>query len=138
MRIGFIAFVFFILLGHLARANDFNFIDGTYDMPIKIGETDFIDVVELKTSKINYYQAQLTGTLTVPNAFTADLDGEVRLTLWARLYTFNFTITARENGQEFKVKYVGEFISDDQTRMEGSAYLEDGKLLGHFTAVNRK
>ena len=138
MKIGFIAFVFILLLSHLARADEFTFIDGTYDMQIKIGDTTFNDQVEFVTRERGFLEAELSGFVTVPNAFRAELTGRVQYGAWVGIYFVNFTIVARENGQEFKVNYKGQINTADYNRMEGTATLEDGKLLGNFIAVKRQ
>ena len=138
MKIGFIALVFMLLLSHLARANEFSFIDGDYDMQLRIGETTFNDEVALVTRKIHFMKAELTGSVTVPDVFKSELTGKVQYAVWAGIYFINFTILARENGQEFKVHYKGQFNTANITQMEGTATLEDGKLLGNFIAVKRQ
>ena len=137
MKIGFIAFVFILLLSHLARAQNFESHDGIYDMHIKIGERIFIDEVELHTRRMNFMRAELTGFVSVAGAFKAELTGTIQQ-LCGGTEVFSFSIVAHENGQDFKVKYDGFFEFDNGTTMQGSAFLEDGKLLGEFTAVKRK
>lgn len=116
-----------------------NATDTVYDMHIRIGNTDFQDVLLLRgaSSNIITYRGPLRGSITVPGVFTSELSGRAHCHPWNGVCALSFEIMARENGREFLVRYRASMSSSSDSEITGSAYLEDGSLLGNFTAIKR-
>lgn len=137
MKIAIITVFFIFLLSRLAHADQFSVLDGVYDMHIKISDQAFVDELDLKTYSTDFATAGLSGFVTVPERFKAELTGTARFLKSSGAYYVNFTIVAHENGRDFKVVYRCQ-LANGSSDLQGSAYLEDGSLLGDFTAVKRK
>lgn len=120
---------------------------GTYQMAIRIGEHDFVDILVLKGDRglpVRMHSIPITGTLEVPGVFVADLRGNSFCSgPWTSMCKLSFAILARENGQEFIVNYEASLanyygaLSGAPAILEGSATLENGDLLGNFTATQQ-
>lgn len=121
---------------------------GTYQMEIKIGERQFTDILVLKGERnlpIFQQAGPVYGSLEVPGVFVADLTGKYSCSgPWGGICKLNFTILARENGQEFIVNYEASLanyygaLSGAPAILEGTAKLENGELLGNFTAIQQR
>lgn len=124
-------------------------LDGDYKVELTIGDKVFIDHMTLKGKdspiEITKFQGDITGSMTVPGMFTSPLEGSGYCTKRGFVCRMDFAIEANENGQKYKVKYslnMGQLNFRKAFRGEGvvfngSAYLEDGKLLGHYTATKQ-
>jgi len=138
--------LFSLLIPFVAKANLPGDLAGTYHMEIKISERDFTDILVLKGRlPVRSHNASLAGTLEVPGVFLADLAGKSYCSgPWGGVCQLSFAIVARENGQEFKVNYQAtvanyyEAFSGAPVILEGSATLENGDLLGNFTATQQR
>jgi len=136
----------FLVLGFLAFthrlyavADDYAHLVGRYDMEIKIGEKVFHDILDIQSlSETDIQKGSFKGTLTVPGVFTADLEKtSYFIMFWAGIVRINFEIVAKENDKEFRVKYSAEKNNNGDVLI-GNATLEDGSLLGTFTAIKNK
>lgn len=138
--------LFSLLIPLCARANPPGDLAGTYHMEIKIGERDFTDILVLQGRiPVRPHSAPLTGTLEVPGVFRADLTGNSFCSgPWSGFCQLSFAIVARENGQEFTVNYhatVANYFAaytGGAVILEGSATIENGELLGNFTATQQR
>lgn len=120
---------------------------GTYKMAIKIGARDFTDILVIKGERdlpVRMHSIPITGTLEVPGVFVADLTGNSFCSgPWNSMCQLTFAIVARENGQEFIVNYEASLanyygaLSGAPAILEGKATLENGELLGNFTATQQ-
>ncbi len=130
----------FLFLVHLLFASTaLAALDGTYLMKLKIGEKIFDDILVLEgvNGPIDYYsRGPLKGSVTVSNAFSVPLAGNVSCSVWIGICNLDFEITAVENGNSFKVFYSGEYTLAQS--FTGSAHLENGDLLGTFEATRIK
>lgn len=120
---------------------------GIYEMALVIGEKTFHDTLIIESTQpmpIDTYSGELQGSITVPNVFSAPLQGNANCLLF-RLSkcTLNFEILADENGHQFKVFYKAELkgynyydslFNGGAPILIGEAALENGELLGRFTA----
>lgn len=124
----------FMLITHRAYA----FPDGgaaTYDVKLQIGNTLHHDILVLNSG--SGLRGPLSGTFTVPGVFTSDLSGSFHCHPWNGFCLLHFEIIARENGQEFKVRFQASAPIFEQGELTGEAHLENGQLLGTFTANRR-
>ena len=133
-----------------AQAPTVNYLDGEYDMEIRINNKIFHDRVIIQGAahslKMDLNGAfDIKGSVEVVNGFLAPLVGKATCFKdWlGSTCQINFEITATENGQKFKVRYFGEFPFRTyqaiksfkiEPSFEGSAELENGKILGNFKA----
>lgn len=123
-----------------------NSMDGTYLMEIQIGQTLFKDTVILKGKDseitLGYFAGDIEGSVSVANSFTAPLNGKAFCDRWGMSCSLSFEILAKENGNEFKVKYEG-FLTNyfkvlngvENPIFKGKAFLEDGSELGSYIAT---
>ncbi len=137
--------LFSLLIPFVAKANLPGDLAGTYHMEIRIAERDFTDILVLRGSlPVRSHNSLITGTLEVPGIFLADLSGKSFCSgPWGGVCQLSFAIVARENGQEFRVNYQAtvanyyEAYSGAAAILEGRATLENGDLLGNFTATQQ-
>lgn len=107
----------------------------TYDVKLRIGDTLHHDVLVLKGGP--GFRGPLSGTFTVPGVFTSDLTGTFHCHPWNGYCQLQFEIIAREHGSEFKVLFRASTPMFEEQELTGEAHLEDGTLLGSFTATRR-
>ena len=133
---------FFALFASLARANE---LSGRYHMEIQIGDRPFVDILRLDGPlPIPHNFRALSGSLTVADVFTSPLQGTSHCSLWVARCALHFEITAVENGQSFRVLYQAELanyfdvmVGAHPAVLTGKATLENGELLGNFTAAQQ-
>lgn len=131
-----------------------NYLDGEYDMQLRISNKLFHDKVVIQGVPDSILLSEngnfeITGTVEVQNSFIAPLSGHAtcfgQSTL--RACQVNFEITAKENGQEFLVQYFGQLSARSyldtlnfkiEPVLEGQAKLENGNPLGAFKAIRIK
>ena len=106
-------------------------LNGSYDVQTQIGDRLFHDQLQLVVSP----EGGLSGTLTVTGVFSAEVSGAIQTeNESAVLY---FSILAHENNQDFKVNYRAEVTTTEPVVLTGQARLENGDLLGNFTAYQK-
>ena len=124
-------------------------LDGRFEMTITIGEKTYVDFLNLNGKdapiRMSSFGGQIIGSITVPGNFESPLQGQGRCTLWGSFCEFQFEIVAHENGIDFKVIYKADFARSDyirflngevhQVSLTGTAYLENGNVLGTFKAI---
>jgi hypothetical protein len=132
-----------------ANAEGPHMLDGSYLVELKIQDRIFIDRLELiginSPLHPHHFSGNISGTMEVPGVFKVPLTGKAHCTLWGGFCTFEYTIVAKENGEEFEVNYKMEIRGEEYThaitgqpfKMNGEAFLSDGRLLGPFTAVKQ-
>jgi hypothetical protein len=125
-------------------------LDGTYEVLMQIGDTLYHDEMVLQGASgpinpVDFY-GDLKGQITVPNAFTAPLIGNGFCTPWVGHCNFKFEIVAHEGNQDYKVFYEAQIKPRDygkivrgemNPQMSGTAKLENGEVLGTFTAIKK-
>lgn len=141
------AVVSLLASGAMAQTPKAVTLDGDYKVELTIGDKVFIDYMTLmgKDSpiEITNFQGDIAGFMTVPGIFTSSLKGSGYCTELSSVCSMHFTIEANENGQKYKVNYSLDLsrtnfrkaLSGEGIVSTGSAYLEDGKFLGYFTAT---
>ena len=136
-----------LLIPFSAKAAGGN-LAGTYRMEIRIGERDFTDILVIKGDRelaVSGHSGPITGTLEVPGVFIAALEGgSFCLGAWVAKCRLEFAIVARENGEDFKVHYRAQLANYFEAYggaaaiLKGHATLENGALLGNFTATQQR
>ena len=96
---------------------------GTSTMNIYLGSKHFPDKVVIKKDK----SGKLYGTLTVPKAFTANLEK-----IDIQDSKFSFEIEADEGRGKFRVRYSGELHPTGKVYIGYAHLVPSGKLLGGF------
>lgn len=125
-------------------------LDGTYDVDMKIGDRHIQDRMVLYgvngPIRINFFDGEIGGVIIVPEVFSAPIQGSGYCSLWASRCVFKFEITARENGKEFRVFYEATLTENlfnlalgnsQSVTLAGVAKLENGEVLGTYTAMKR-
>jgi hypothetical protein len=126
-------------------------LDGKYTINMKIGNHSFVDEMEIQGQPgpilLKSYGGDITGNLTVPGAFTSGLTGNAKCTMWGGFCELQFQIMANEQNQSYRVYYQAtlplknyndSLVHGKPVVLSGSAYLEDGKLLGQFQAFKNR
>lgn len=124
-------------------------LDGRYEMQLNINGTVFNDVMELKGKDkpitLSGFSGELDGSIEVPEMFISPLAGNGSCSEFSETCIFRFVITATEGTESFKVFYKMQLEPTDfaklangetqEVRLTGTAYLEDGSVLGNFVAT---
>ena len=138
-------------------------LDGTYDIELTMhneGQPDHIfhDQMTIQgknglTLPIKTFQDDIVGTMTVPNAFIAQITGRMNMYfgMTGRLAYFKFQITADENGLKYDVFYEASIDNDTLINfiqnkgpaiMIGTASVKSNNgqkiKIGDFKAVRRE
>ena len=125
-------------------------LDGQYKINMQIGSQSYVDMMEIHGKKspalLKSFGGEIGGTLTVPGAFTSGLSGEAKCTMWGGFCELHFQIVAQEQGKYYRVyyqailplkNYNAALLNGKPVVLSGSAYLEDGQLLGTFQAMQQ-
>ena len=126
-------------------------LNGSYEMEIEIGSRTFIDKLQLAGVDgpigLKEFSGKVTGEITVPGLFTAPLTGTAKCSSETTSCQIKFEITATEGGQQFLVRYEAEISGQDYQnavsgnelpQLRGTAFLEDGRVLGNFSAKMKR
>ena len=126
-------------------------LDGHYTMDLVIQNKVFHDQFILSGLNgpidMRTFGGPLAGSITVPGVFSAPLTGNGNCSLWGSFCNFNFSIVAKENGQEFNVfykiqlshqVYLDILTGKSPVTFEGDAFLDNQQPLGHFKAVRNE
>lgn len=125
-------------------------LDGYYEMTMIIGEKSYAHFLELKGKDtpidMTSFNGQITGSIATPGNCKSTVLGFGYCTLWNPSCYFQFETVANVNGADFKVIYKADFAKPDylnfimgevqHVNLTGTAYLEDGKVLGTFKAIS--
>lgn len=125
-------------------------VDGDYRVELTIGDKVFIDEMTLKGKEkpmdLGEFQGEFVGIMIVPGAFTSPITGSGYCTSRDQLCALNFSIVANENGQSYKVNYTAKVDAQNYKKYQsdtgpliitGTATLEDGSVLGEYTATKQ-
>lgn len=128
-------------------------LDGSYEMKFVTGDHTFYDQMQLKgvNSVISpmSFNGPIAGQVTVPGAFSSPLEGNayVRFQWSGTSVSFDFSITAHENSQDYKVYYKGRIAYADydsyisgntEPVITGEVFVDGEKVqkkIGTFRAV---
>lgn len=124
-------------------------LEGRYEMQLDINGTIFSDIMELKGKNqpitLSDFSGELNGSIEVPGMFISPLTGNGACSGFSQTCIFRFIIVAVEGTQSFQVIYEMQLEPTDyvklrdgetqQVRLTGTAYLEDGSVLGTFVAT---
>lgn len=126
-------------------------LNGRYTMEIQIDEKKFADQLELagidSSIHLQNFNGKISGLVTVPGMFSASLTGSAICSSTNSACRLHFEIVASENGQQFKVRYEAELTGTNYQDalskgklplLRGIAYLENGQVLGAFSARMQK
>lgn len=143
--------VVILFLGAVVQADQFDpVLDGHYSMKLKVGDKIFDDEMEFRGAdrpiRLRDGGGRVQGSITVPGVFTSPLEGHGFCSTWGSQCHLIFTIVAREQGQTYKVRYEALLEIDNylkvlnqghQPILTGSAYFENGQVLGTFEAIRK-
>lgn len=127
-----------------------SYLDGQYAVNLKIGDHTFRDEMELKAVSglisLEAFSGSIAGTMTVPGVFSVPLTGMAHCESQKSSCQVQFTIQAKEGGQTYNVHYRAELSGDNYTKaiggqtppvLTGSAFLDDGGVMGNFEAIKK-
>ncbi|QDK37560.1 hypothetical protein [Bdellovibrio sp. NC01] len=138
-----------ILFSSLAAHAADGILDGHYAVEMQIGQRLFHDEMNLQGASpiaLRNFTGAISGNIVVPGVFESPLEGQAVCSEANLSCELEFTILVNEGGEPYKVRYVAEIHGEDYIRaatlkaepvLRGSAYLEDGKLMGTFTATRK-
>lgn len=125
-------------------------LDGQYEMKLRTRTHVYTDTMELKGVRgpalLRSFGGNIGGTIVVPGAFTSNLAGTAYCTTWGGFCELRFQIVANEQGKSYRVHYQARLplteyndalFNGKRVVLSGSAFLENGELLGTFQAVQQ-
>lgn len=118
-------------------------LDGQYEMRLKIRNQ--IHSVSLKIEGQNgpallrVYGGDITGTISIPDRSSSSLFGEAHCTKWGGFCELQFQDTANRvhYSANLPFKNYTDVFNGKPVVLIGYAFLEDGKILGTFQAIQQ-
>ena len=124
-------------------------LNGKYEMTLTIGNKVFTDYMIIDKIAANpvlliSQNTEIQGSIEVPHIFKSSFVGQLFVETRYKVVSLNFSIVAKENGQEFNVHYVAGISPMNLNKIlqgelpptfYGTASLDNNKKLGEFKAV---